>query len=55
MELTVWKGVWKSVITVPGALSAMIHGPFMMPMWPVDNLDSEAVVSSAQNSRSSLC
>ena len=35
----------KSVTTIGGALSVMTRGLLMMPLWPVGNLDSAALVS----------
>ena len=44
MEQTALKDVWRFVITITGALSAMTSGPLMMLMWHVDNLGSETQV-----------
>ena len=44
MEPPVLKDEWKSATTMPGALSVMTCGQLRMLMWPVDNLDLEALV-----------
>ena len=54
MEPPASKDVWKSVTTITGALSVMIHGRLLMPMWHADNLDSETVVNIVYTKISSL-
>ena len=44
MEPLVLKDEWKFATTIDGVLSVMTHGLLMMPMWHVDNWDSEALV-----------
>ena len=41
-----WKVVWKSAITMPGALFVMIPGTFLMGMLCVGNLDTVKVGQS---------
>ena len=45
MEPPALKDELKFVSTISGALSVMTRGLLMMPMLPVDNLDSVALVS----------
>ena len=46
MEPPALKDEWKFVTTMFGALSAITRGLLTMLMWPADNLDSVALVSS---------
>ena len=48
MEPPSLKDELKFVSIIGGALSVMICGLMMMQMWPVDNLDSVALVRFSQ-------
>ena len=49
MEPLALKDELKSVTTMPGALSVMTCGLLMMQLWPVGNLDFQALVNTEQS------